>query len=143
MTLTAAAVEAAFFASLFDADEVRRHPITNAVKVEGIVTNVGFHPGRLAKQEDAVKAFIADLNPTFMADVGGGWSFLNLCMTKDDVHWGEQKQCEMLMLLAIGLGYAYMPIADRKMWAVLPGGVPYVAFTREKSAKGLENSLTA
>lgn len=95
---------------------------TNHVKVEGITRNFGFHPQRLEEQRELVTSLLAELPAEFKE----GYTFLNFCMNKDGRLWtGEHSVCEQLIVMAIGLDLmSYcMP---RKMWAILPGGVPYI-----------------
>jgi len=99
----------------------------DAVLVEGIINKYGFHPGRLETHRKEVREILKLLPDTFMKEKGGGWSFLNLCYTKDDVQWGEHKDMEALCCLAIGLDLAHWQM--REMTSILPGGMPYVVFT--------------
>lgn len=95
---------------------------TNHVKVEGITNMFGLHPQRLEKKRELVTALLAELPAEFKE----GYTFLNFCTTKDGELWtGEHRVCEQLIVMAIGLDLmSYcMP---REMWAILPGGVPYV-----------------
>lgn len=111
-------LEEAFAKCLFKEGE----DTTGMIAVEGIVHKYGFHPERLQEQKKTIKALVAELPAQFKE----GWSFLNLCMTKDNREWtGVQLRMEQLMVMAIGLDImAYcMP---REMWQILPGGVPYV-----------------
>lgn len=97
------------------------------VKVEGIVANFGFHPGRLEEARPEVLAIIREVvADTFYKDNGGG-SFLSLCEDRSGSLWAEHKTMEALVCLAIGLklgGYCF----PRSVWRALPGGVPYVWF---------------
>lgn len=95
---------------------------TGMIAVEGIAHNYGFHPERLQEQKEIIQALVAELPVQFKE----GWTFLNLCTTKDGEQWtGLHLSMEQLMVMAIGLDImAYcMP---REMWNILPGGVPYV-----------------
>ena len=95
---------------------------TNHVKVEGLTSMFGLHPQRLEEKRELVTALLAELPAEFKE----GWSFLNLCTTKDGELWtGMHRVCEQLVVMAIGLGLMeyYMP---REMWVFLPGGVPYL-----------------
>ena len=95
---------------------------TNHVKVEGITSMFGLHPQRLEEKRELVTALLAELPEEFKE----GYTFLNLCTTKDGEQWtGEHRVCEQLIVMAIGLNLMEycMP---REMWAVLPGGVPYI-----------------
>lgn len=95
---------------------------TNHVKVEGLTSMFGLHPQRLEEKRELVTALLAELPAEFKE----GWSFLNLCTTKDGELWtGMHRVCEQLVVMAIGLGLMEycMP---REMWVILPGGVPYL-----------------
>jgi hypothetical protein len=101
-----------------------------AILVPGITHDFGFHPERLQAHKDEVLSFIEQLPVNFLREPGGGWSFLNLCMTKDDEQWGEHLDCEALYVLAAGLKLAGFCL-PKKMWEILPGGMPYVWFSKE------------
>ena len=95
---------------------------TNHVKVEGLTSMFGLHPQRLEEKRELVTALLAELPAEFKE----GWSFLNLCTTKDGEQWTDMHLvCEQLVVMAIGLGLMEycMP---REMWVILPGGVPYL-----------------
>lgn len=97
----------------------------DVVKVQGITTNFGFHPGRLAANTPAIRAFVNQLPAQFR----DGWSFLQLCTDANGDLWtGEHRVCEQLMALAIGAGLMRY-CAPREMWLMFPGGVPYVQVT--------------
>jgi hypothetical protein len=101
------------------------------VFVEGVVGNYVFNKKRLESHRDDISSMIEQLPDTFLAGVGGGWSFLNLCVDKDDNQWtGDHRAQECLCVLAIGndLGKWLLP---KELWNALPGGVPYIAFDLE------------
>lgn len=105
-------------------------PPTDAIVVKGLVSNYGFHPERLKSHQAEIKAMIEDLPKEFLRETGGGYTFLNLCTEKDGRMWGQHRDCENLLCLAMGLkmaGYC----APREMWQILPGGVPYIWFSLE------------
>ena len=102
---------------------------TDAVTVKGIMKHLGFHPGRLESYREEVVGFINELNPAFLEDTGGGWTFLNLPMDKNDVQWGEQIHADELLILAMGLKLADF-LMSRDLWVGLPGGMPYVVFRK-------------
>jgi hypothetical protein len=81
-------------------------PTEPHVRVEGIVQNFGFHPGRLAEHRSEVQEWISQLPKEFLKSGGGGWSFLNLCNTADGEQWGEHPDMQALCVLAIGLQLA-------------------------------------
>lgn len=103
-------------------------PPADAVLVEGIVNNFGFHKGRLEGHRAEVQALLREiLHDNFHEDKGGGWSFLQMAAARDGSIWGEHRSCQDLLVLAIGLGMAKYAM-EREMWPLLPGGVPYVIF---------------
>jgi len=122
--LTAAAVEKILIDCLFNDEETAGGTPAEIVKVEGIVTEFGFHPGRLASHRDAIKALLDELPQPFQAATGGGWSFLNACVDKNGEQWGEHRNVEQLCALGIALGLAKWQF-PRSMWPALPGGMPY------------------
>ena len=95
---------------------------SNYVKVEGIMKNFGLHPQRLEEQRELVTAMLAELPVEFK----DGWTFLDICTNKNGELWtGEHSVCEQLIVMEIGLNlmdYCF----PREMWAILPGGVPYL-----------------
>jgi hypothetical protein len=108
----------AFMDCLFNEGE----DTTNQVKVEGIVNKFGLHPQRLEEKRELVTDLLAELPAEFKE----GWSFLNLCTTKDGKQWtGMHCICEQLVVMAIGLGLMEYCV-QRELWAILPGGVPYL-----------------
>lgn len=113
-------LETVFISCLFTDDE----PIEDAVEVEGIMARFGFHPGRLEASREQVKGWLAQLPDSFHKHSGGGMSFLNACMTRDDEHWGEHPSMDRLFCLGIGLGMAKC-LMPREVWSALPGGMPY------------------
>lgn len=121
MELTCRNVANIFADCLFKEEEDK----TTYVEAHGIVVNVGFHPDRLESHRADVIDMLACLPDNFRADKGGGWTFLNACMDKDDKQWGEHQQMEQLFLLGIGLKLVKW-LGPREMWEALPGGMPYV-----------------
>jgi hypothetical protein len=70
---------------------------------------------------------LSDLPDEFQASGGGGWSFLNACMTKTGEQWtGMHPTMDKLFMLGIAAGKARW-LMPRDMWSVLPGGMPYVS----------------
>lgn len=126
--LTAKAVDEIFMDCLFRDEEVSKdapEPPPGAVIVDGIRHQFALHPERLESYREQVKALLAELPDNFQADKGGGWSFLQACMTKDGEQWGEHMNMEQLFVLGIGLKLAKWQL-DRAVWPALPGGMPYV-----------------
>lgn len=95
---------------------------TNLVKVEGITRPFGLHARRLEEKRELVNSLLAELPAEFKE----GFTFLNLCTTKDGEQWtGLHKICEELVVMALGLGIMEYCL-PRKLWEILPGGVPYL-----------------
>ena len=129
MQLTPQNVDKLITSALYTEEEIPADgkPPENAVIVEGMVRKFGFHPERLEKTRKDVQAMLGQLPDEFRE----GWSFLNMCNTKDGDLWtGDHAKMEALVALAIGLGIGSYPF-PREMWPILPGGVPYVVFKME------------
>ena len=111
-----------------DTEVIDGKPPQDAVIVEGVIHNFGFHPVRLETHRSEIRGMLDQLPNNFMHGSGGGWSFLNLCTDKDNNLWtGEHMICEMLFVLAAGLGLASFCLS-REFWGTLPGSMPYVCF---------------
>jgi len=95
-----------------------------AIAVEGVMSKFWFHPRRLGDHENDISHLLSQLPAEFMADGGGGWSFLNACVRVDGVQWAEHITIEQLFALgqALGLVQCLLP---RSAWPALPGGMPY------------------
>lgn len=99
-----------------------------AVLVDGVVRKFGFSPEKIAEHKEEIRALLDDMPDEFQMGKGGGWSFLNLCNDRSGEQWtGLHQTMEELVALgqAAGMAKYLMP---RDMWAVLPGGMPYVGF---------------
>lgn len=99
-------------------------PLVPFIEVQGIRQRFGFHPDRVTKNAPAIKELLDRLPDAFSVTGGGGWSFLNACVTKDDMQWGEHQNMEQLLCLGLASGYATY-VMPREMWKILPGGMPY------------------
>lgn len=99
-----------------------------AILVEGVRLKVGFHPERLKAAKPRITELLMQLvHDDFLRDKGGGMSFLRLVEDRAGALWGEQRDAEALLCLALGTGQARV-LVPKNLWAVFPGGVPYVAF---------------
>lgn len=127
LDLTTENVSKIFMNCLFEDEEIKgKSPDELAhVPVKGIMTNVGFHPGRLESHREEVKELLSQLPETFFKSKGGGWSFLNMAMNNKNEQWGEQRTAEQLLLIGMGLGLAEIQL-PREMWSTLPGSMPYL-----------------
>lgn len=120
--IDAARLKDIFVDCLYKDDElIDGKPIVPPIIVEGITAGFGFYPARIEEYKDEIIEMLSQLHPTFYK----GWSFLNLCVDKDGVLWGEHPSCERLMVLGMAIdkvGYC-MP---RDMWDALPAKMPYI-----------------
>lgn len=143
MTIDAGRLEEMFRDSLFEDDEIdgirddRNLTVESYMEmpedqrpfiaVQGVIHNVAFHPQRLESHRDEIRGMLEQLPDSFRVSVGGGMSFLNMCMTRDDQLWGEHPNVEQLATMAIALGLGTWP-APKEMWSILPGGMPYFTY---------------
>lgn len=95
-----------------------------AVIVDGLTRKYGLHPGRVTENKDKIARLLGQLPDEFMQSKGGGWSFLNMCTTRDGDLWGEHQVMQDLLVLGIAAGLAEY-LLPRAFWYALPGGVPY------------------
>jgi hypothetical protein len=114
-------VEAIFMDCLFKDGE----DITNHVKAEGITSNVGFHPERLAGHKAEITLMLDELPDSFKKTGGGGMSFLQACEDKHGNQWtGSHQRMDQLFQLGTSTGKVEC-LMPRNMWPMLPGGMPY------------------
>lgn len=96
-------------------------PYNEFTVVDGIVNKYAFHKNRLESYRDEVQNMVNNLCP----ELKEGISFLNMCMDKDNNQWGEHRDCENLLCLAIGLDILAYPL-PKEVWAFLPGAMPFI-----------------
>jgi hypothetical protein len=121
-------VEAILTDCLYRDDEIDGSTApADAVIAQGVISTFAFHPGRLGSHKADIAALCNELPDDFQKSKGGGWSFLNLCVKKSGEHWGEHRNCEQLVALAIASKQGSYPM-PREMWSMLPGSMPYVQF---------------
>lgn len=121
MELTSTNVHDVFLYCLFQEEEERQ----NAVLVEGITINVGFHPFRLKEKLEDIRSLVSELPDIFMNDGGGGHTFLHLVTNKAGNVWANQQKAQELLLLGLAsklISYCM----QREFWKLLPGGVPFI-----------------
>lgn len=110
------------------------------VIVPGVVNAYGFHPQRLQSHARDIRTMLLQLPSTFFVSIGGGWSFLNLCVREDGFQWtGLHQVQEQLCCMGIALGMATWVPNDRKLWGAMPGNVPYfqIDLSQEKKDDGV------
>lgn len=100
----------------------------NGITVEGVINTYWLDKAKLETHRQELRSMIEQLPNEFLADGGGGWSFLNLCMRRDGEQWtGLHLMQERFYVMAAGLGMAKIQL-PREMWSALPGSVPYMVF---------------
>lgn len=108
------------------------NPPPGCVVVEGLTMTFGFHPERLQEVRAKVEVWLAALPVNFMhTSESKGWTFLNACVDRNEVQWGEQMNVQELMCLGVGLGLVEYGL-PRDFWKHLPGGVPYFTVRDDK-----------
>jgi len=126
ISLTAENVNRIFLECLFKEEEIAIN-VEDRVYVEahGIMTHVGFHPGRIKEHEQEIEWMLLQLPKEFLKSVGGGWSFLNACEDVQGNQWtGLHKTMDELVCLGLATKKV-MFLTPREMWAMFPGGMPY------------------
>jgi len=122
MELTSENVQSIFEDCLFRGGE----DMSNAILVKGIISDFGFHPGRIDNNKIAIKFMLDQLSDDFKASGGGGMTFLNMCNDRDGGQWtGFHSVMERLVVLGIAINKVRFAL-PRDLWAVLPGGMPYI-----------------
>lgn len=94
------------------------------VRGEGVHSRFLFIQAKLEEKRADVVEMLKELPKPFRKTEGGGWSFLNACMTESGEQWGEHRNIDELICLGRALGLVEFPM-PREMWNVLPGGMPY------------------
>lgn len=93
---------------------------------EGLQHTFRFSKARLDKNSDAIREMLEQLPTGFLANGGGGQSFLNFCLRSDQVPWTDiHFNAEKLLCLGLGSGRAAYCL-PRESWYILPGKVPYI-----------------
>jgi hypothetical protein len=123
--LDAARLDVIFRDCLFTNDElVNGKPPADAVLVEGVVSDFGFHRKRLESHRQEVIDALNELPAVFHKSGGGGWTFLNAGQDKSGRQWGQHRNVEQLLCLGVGLGLAGYCLS-KELWYILPSRMPY------------------
>ena len=122
MNLTAQIVSETFKYCLFKEGENTDNPVYG----EGARTHVGFNPERLQESIFKIVEMLNELPDSFKISGGGGMSFLNMGVDKNNNEWtGLHRNIDELVCLGLASGKMTYLI-PREMWSVLPGGMPYL-----------------
>ena len=122
--ISSSEVHEIFLDCLFTPEEVAGGTPEKFIEVEGVQHTFCFHPKRVKSHRKRIREILKELPDAFHRDMGGGWSFLKACMTKDGIQWGEQMSVNELMCLGIAIGVISYCL-PRHLWNVLPGSMPY------------------
>ena len=97
---------------------------TNHVAVKGVRLNIGFNPERLEKHKQDIELMLGQLPDEFKKETGGGYTFLNACVTVNKNQWGEHENVDELLVLGLAIKKVEF-LMPREDWKKLPGGMPY------------------
>lgn len=95
------------------------------LRIDGIVGYYLFNESKLEEHRQAIIDLLNELPDPFKQSKGGGWSFLQAAFDKDGNHWAEHPTMDALFCLGRAIGVADY-LLPREMWAVCPGGLPYL-----------------
>ena len=107
----------------------RPFPVPDADDIITVQHHLYFSRDKLEANRASIDELLAQLPTGFRAlgygeGAGGGWSFLNACERADGVHWGQQRDVDLLLGLGLAIGSVQWSL-PRDVWEVLPGGMPY------------------
>ena len=92
--------------------------------VEGVTRRFLFNLERVEKHREEIGEMLRQLPEQFQPNGGGGWSFLNACMTINGEQWGDHRDIDDLLCLGLATKQAAI-LMPKSMWSALPGGMPY------------------
>ncbi|MCF0059900.1 hypothetical protein MUK70_11675 [Dyadobacter chenwenxiniae] len=94
--------------------------------IEGVKLKANLHINMLSLKRSEIESMLSELPDSFKSSIGGGWSFLNMCITNNEEQWCDlHETMDQLFCLGYGIGKLRF-LVPREMWDVLPGGVPYI-----------------
>lgn len=100
-------------------------PDVKTIVVEGIVSSAKFSVPMVNEYKQEIADMLSQLPDEFMTSKGGGWSFMNACVTKTGNMWTSLHQVmEQLFMLGMSVDMVIC-LLPRELWSALPGGVPY------------------
>lgn len=120
MQLTAANVTAVFKDCLAESVQAATQI------VDGVRIKACFDRDKVTANRENILSMLSCLPEQFHALNGGGWTFLNMCMTADCIQWTDfHETCDNLVCLGIAIG-AVKFLLTREFWQCFPGGMPYL-----------------
>jgi hypothetical protein len=108
--------------------------------VEGVVNSFALSKIKVEIYREKIKDLLTQLPLPFSPlDKGGegGWSFLQMCVDRDDDQWGEHPDMEKLCILGLATGMMRW-CAPRNLWEILPGGMPYLVVDTEAEVESTD-----
>jgi len=128
--IDAGRVEFIFKDCLYKQSELTIHgmpkDLDGMIEVEGILNRFGFNKDRIEGHRKEITEMLNQLPDEFKKSGGGGWTFLNACMTKDGEQWtGLHMTMDQLFCLGMAIDLVSYTL-PRDMWNILPGGMPYI-----------------
>ena len=110
-----------------DADEFRK-------EVTGLHCQMDFHTQRLSEYREEIITLLNEFPDPFKKGKGDGWSFLNMCVDKNGRQWADTHfTCDQLLSLGLAVNALEFTLAERQMWAIFPGGMPYITVTEVRN----------
>ncbi len=96
--------------------------VIDPLMIEGITINVVFNKKKIEDHREEIIDLVDNLHPTFKE----GWTFLNMCLNKDNIQWtGSHNTMQELLLLGLAIEKIEY-LLPKEMWSILPGGMPYI-----------------
>lgn len=107
--------------------ECLRNGESDYIIVYGIQNSYVYCKSSIDHRKDDIKKLLMQLPENFMKSKGGGWSFLNMCMTKDNRQWtGLHTTIEKLVCLGLVAGLCEFLVPKKELWKIFPGEMPYI-----------------
>lgn len=93
--------------------------------VNGVLIGAAFDKAKIEDHREDIKQMLSQLPTEFHRPGGGGWTFLNACITKSGKHWTDyHRTVDMLVCLGKAINVLHF-LLQRDLWKALPGGMPY------------------
>jgi hypothetical protein len=124
MELTSDNVQLVFHDCLFANGE---DAYLKILHTQGVKTHAKFNIGKLEKHKADIESMLQQLHRGFRQNsVAQGASFLQFCITKNEVIWTDlHVVCDYLLCLGLAIQKVQF-LTPRMWWPDLPGGVPLI-----------------
>lgn len=98
----------------------------NLVTVDGVRIKANLDPFKLKEKEADIISMLSHLPDDFKQSIGGGMSFLNMCVDDKEKQWtGEHLIVDQLFLLGNAINKAKF-LMPRENWDMFIAGMPYI-----------------